>query len=354
MLIRPVLQNILTLVTTVYLSLFSAYLILRYMLGDGVWWLSLVNTFAYGWFLPLLILVPLALLLRQRRAVVRLAPVVAVAGLWFGSYYVPTPTVNADGPMLQVIAANVWGNNHDLSSIEDWLRETNADVLILQEISPTYATDNLPALLDLYPYQMNQVDETRWGGNLTLSRYPILEWEYVDLQLPNHAPPLRLVIDFEGQPVAIYNVHLAWPGHRKLRAPLPERWNTLYTQIVFGFDDQARNRQITNLLKHLETEPWPYIVGGDFNTSDQSMTYQQIAGVMIDSFRETGNGFQGSWPVSVVRGLPAFLPPLIRIDYIWHSDDFRAIDARLGHPIGSDHLPMLATLTLTESQQAGA
>jgi endonuclease/exonuclease/phosphatase (EEP) superfamily protein YafD len=40
------------------------------------------------------------------------------------------------------------------------------------------------------------------------------------------------------------------------------------------------------------------------------------------------------------------MPPLVRIDYVWHSDDFHAVEAALGPYLGSDHLPVTAALAL--------
>jgi endonuclease/exonuclease/phosphatase (EEP) superfamily protein YafD len=332
----------------IYLALLAIYLLLRGLFGDGFWWLSLVNTFAYAWFAPLAVLMPLALVLRHKQAAWRLMPVIALGGIWYAPYYLRRPVDVPPGKTIEVVAANVWGHNHDLTAVENWLRTADADLALLQEISPAYATSSLPNLRDVYPYQASITDDTRWGGNITLSRYPILSQEYVDLGIPNASFPLRVVIDVDGQPVAVYNVHLAWPGG-KVRLPLPSRLRNTYTNILFGFDDDMRNQEIRQLLKHLEAEPYPYIVAGDFNTSDQSATYSQIAAHMTDSFKEAGSGFAGSWPVSAARGLPGFVPPLIRIDYIWHSDGLRALDANIGPAIGSDHLPVRATLTLSEA-----
>lgn len=341
----------------IYLALLAIYLLLRGLFGDGFWWLSLLNTFAYAWFTPLAVLMPLALVLRHKQAAWRLMPVLALGGLWYAPYYLRRPVDVPAGKVISVVAANVWGHNHDLSRVENWLRTADADLAILQEISPSYTTTTLPGLLDMYPYQASAMDDHRWGGNITLSRYPILSREYVDLGLPKATFPLRVVIDVQGQPVAVYNIHLAWPGGTP-RLPLPRRLQTVYMQVLLGFDDDMRNQEIQRLLQHLETEPYPYIVAGDFNTSDQSATYGQIAVHMTDSFKAVGTGFAGSWPVSTARGLPGFLPPLIRIDYIWHSAAFRALDAHIGPAIGSDHLPVRATLTLSDAvrqiNQAGS
>lgn len=324
-----------------YLFVLVVYLLLRVIFGDRFWWLSLLNTFAHLLFLPLLLVVPLAILIRARQTILRMLPVMLIGGLWFGPYFLPKNLPAPSGTVIRVLTLNVWGNNHDLSHIETWVRNTNADIVLLQEISPTYATDSLPNLIDLYPYQFSQPDSTRWGGIITLSRYPIVENDYVDLKvLPD---PQRSVIDINGQRIAVYNVHLAWPvSDPRVTPPV----DSLYWRVALGFDDRERNVQITNLLDYLKKEPYPYLIGGDFNTSDQSATYNRLAAQMHDSFREAGVGFGGSWPVSAARGLPAFLPPLIRIDYLWHSDGFRTLEAHQPQPVGSDHLPLQVELEI--------
>jgi endonuclease/exonuclease/phosphatase (EEP) superfamily protein YafD len=46
-----------------------------------------------------------------------------------------------------------------------------------------------------------------------------------------------------------------------------------------------------------------------------------------------------------------FIPPLVRIDYIWHSAGLRALQAWQGPAIGSDHLPLQALLEFTPPRQ---
>lgn len=338
-------QYLITFSAGVYSAAVIVYLVLRLLFGDGFWWLLLVNTFAYLVFVPLLVLIPAALLVRARMAAFRLFLLAVIALLWFGPYYTPKPVRAASDTALHVLSLNVWGNNHHLDDIEAWVRGNNADIVLLQEISPAYANDGLANLRDLYPYQSVQPDPSRWGGNFTLSRYPILEETYVDLHTPGTPAPLRLVLDVAGQRVAVYNLHLAFPvGEPRFIAPL----DSFYLRVALDFDDRLRNRQISTLIEHLKTERYPFLVAGDFNTSDQSVTYGQLAALMRDSFREAGVGLGNSWPVSAARGLPAFIPPLIRIDYIWHSSDFRAIAAWQDAPVGSDHLPLHALLEFAD------
>jgi endonuclease/exonuclease/phosphatase (EEP) superfamily protein YafD len=46
-----------------------------------------------------------------------------------------------------------------------------------------------------------------------------------------------------------------------------------------------------------------------------------------------------------------FIPPLVRIDYIWHSAGLRALQAWQGPAIGSDHLPLQAILEFVPLRQ---
>jgi len=345
------LKTLFTLMVGLYVAALACYLILRALFGDRFWWLSLVNTFAYVLFLPLLVLLPLALLLGMRRNTLRLIPLALIGGLWFAPYYLPKSQMEASGQTLRVLTFNVWGHNKTMANTLAWVKDQDADIVLLQELIPYYVDKLLPDLYEVYPYHFAQEDEMRWRGalnsNFILSRYPIVDVQTIDLKTPDTANPLRIVLDVNGEFVAVYNVHLAWPGGSRTRLPIPRFLDSTYSRLALSYNDSPRNNQIANLLAHLENEPYPYIVGGDFNTSDQSPTYDQLAARMKDSFREAGAGFGGSWPVGSVRGMPAFIPPLVRIDYIWHSDHFRALEAQQGPPLGSDHLALVATLSLS-------
>ena len=60
---------------------------------------------------------------------------------------------------------------------------------------------------------------------------------------------------------------------------------------------------------------------------------------MHDSFREAAIGLGATWPANA-----APWPPLLRLDYVWHSDGLRAVSAETGPHLGSDHLPLVVTL----------
>lgn len=226
------------------------------------------------------------------------------------------------------------------------MRETGADVIVLQEIPAQYANHQIPELADIYPYQVSQPTATRWWGNLFLSRHPILSAE----DLPGEGVPAqqRFTIDWKGQTLAIYNIHFAMP----IGAPrLPGLKIHYVLQTSLSYNNSARNAEITRLLTRLDTEPHPYIVAGDFNMSEYAMIYDRIAETMQDSYREVNNDWGGTWPISVVEELPRFVPPLLRTDYVWHSEHFCTIEAQRGPTLGSDHLPLYADLMFLDEQR---
>ena len=61
-------------------------------------------------------------------------------------------------------------------------------------------------------------------------------------------------------------------------------------------------------------------------------------------YRDAGIGLGTTWPVLRSGWLGRLLPPLMRLDYIWHSAHFQVTDAQVGPALGSDHLPLIADL----------
>lgn len=334
-------RSLLTLVASLYALAMVIYFVLRFTVGDGFWWLSLLNAFACLLFLPLALLFPLALLLKQRIVLFQLLPFVVLGALWLGLQYLPKTHTAASGSVLNIVTFNVWGDNPRLDEVQAWLREVNADVVMLQEIPEHYANGGLSVLEDVYPYQF--VQDTRAWGNAILSRLPFIQTENFDLEGDGTLSHQRIVINVGDQTMALYNIHLLMPICDRPHFYLPIDNPVLH--VALRYDDGSRNQQIGRLLTTIETEKFPFVVAGDFNTSSQSVIYNTLAGQMKDSFSEAGVGLGGSWPVAVNGELPDFFPALIRVDYIWHSDHFQAVEANIGPKLGSDHLPVLATLS---------
>jgi endonuclease/exonuclease/phosphatase (EEP) superfamily protein YafD len=93
---------------------------------------------------------------------------------------------------------------------------------------------------------------------------------------------------------------------------------------------------------------FPIILGGDFNTSDQSQTYRLVDQYLNNAHWEASCGFGFTFPSSSSRLKRKFLVPLlIRIDHIFYSTHFIPTSSRtLNDSGGSDHLPVVAEFVM--------
>lgn len=336
----PAPARVLAFVAGFYGLALVVYLALRLALADSLWWLAFLHTFTPYYFAPLPVLIPLLLVAGARRMAVRLLPLALIGLLLYGPLWLPR-SIAADtrGQSIKVVTFNIMVLTHQFDRMADWLRATDADVILLQEVGGLEPEAIISALEDAYPYSINMEGTTQ----LAVSRYPVTDMALVDL---GSWFADRFVLDVNGAALAVYNVHMDMPRLREPRLPIIIPNELL--QLAMQYDETYRNSLIYALLDRLAGENLPHIVAGDFNTSDNALIYHEIAATMRDSFRETSTGLGATWPASAGDNdsLMDIIPPLVRIDYIWHSDHLRALSTQLGPDLGSDHLPLVAVLAL--------
>ena len=281
-------------------------------------WLNVLPVLYLG-ALPVLIF---GILVRHYSLVVGSALNVALAVYLFAPYFVADahPTnVPAD---ISVMTFNTIVNPVALGSA---MGEYGTDLVLIQET---------PGLSELQELEVAQDYTLIYGGerrgNAVFSKYPVLEERNISLEGGWEAQ--RLVVEVDGRELAVYNVHLLLPLNLR---PVE---STVGQLLGARYDERTRNAQIRVLLRELETEKLPYIVAGDFNLSEYSPVYSELAAVMRDSYREVGQGFGFSWHSSL-----AFL----RIDYIWHSSALTAVRSLRGKRFDSDHYPVVSELAWT-------
>lgn len=317
------------LVSTVYLILLSLYTASR-LLPNPLWWLELIHTFSLYLFVPL----PFVLLLSLRKSWRLLAGLSALLTLGVGVYLAPYFTLasRCDAPTLKVISYNM---RNDTSGFLDFLAREEASIVFIQENAEAYANVGVSELLEAYPYQFSQAEV--WG-NMILSKYPVVASE--NLETLGYSLPQRAVVNVEGQEIAVYNLHLTWP----IVEPRVDLSTPFFAvNALSRYDETVRNVQLEQLLALLEAETLPWLAVGDFNTSAFSPVYDDMRRHMNDAHREVGFGLGLTWPAPANE---LRLPPLLRIDYVWHSDDFMACSSRRAEALASDHFPIVATLAL--------
>ncbi|EBA11403.1 endonuclease/exonuclease/phosphatase family protein [Roseobacter sp. CCS2] len=232
---------------------------------------------------------------------VRLRLMLAAAVLLGAGTTVPMLVGTADADDLRIYSKNMWFGNRELDALAADIRDSGADVVTLQEVSPT----NRPMLADLrdiYPHQ-HLCSFSGWNGIAVLSREPI-----VQTKCSHRRAVAAAQINMGQGPVWVASVHLSWP-------------------FPYG---NARSAEVASDV--LETLESPVVMAGDFNIFPwaQSVQSMQHAAALRVA--------QPVRPTFDLRGVPLLL------DHVHAPGGGTAQYRGL---LGSDHLGVLADVSLT-------
>ncbi len=296
------------------------------------------------WWLPALPLAFAALLL-HRRALLLLLGVM----LWFAYGFLdwrPGQDAVTGETALNVMTYN--RGQHMNQSLKPFKEATLPDIIVLQEAygrAAGYAAD--PDYADL-PHTRNL------GEHTLLSRYPVLEEKMLPA-LPGQSPKaVRFVIDWKGQKIALYSVHLQTPrevlGHQVRGGflygilGLPGTpWAGKRQQMQTFWDGQIADAEI--ILKAVREDPLPTLLAGDFNSPHVGYVHRLITRELQDSHAEAGQGFGLSFPGSTHNPL-SMGGPWLRIDYVFASRHWQVEHCVTEADRRSQHRALTSTVTL--------
>jgi vancomycin resistance protein VanJ len=309
----------------------TVLLFLRFVIGErpiinGIYSpVGMLNSMFVIALLPALVTLLLCLLLRRpQSAALQLLPVVMLVVTYGGNFTPRSSTVRAEGETLSVLSYNLLYTNARYDKVIEIIRDADADVIALQELNREASAILSEEFRAEYPYQaLYPVNRYAVGGGV-LSRYPIVDeeaWEDVMMQQ-------RVVLQVEDDTITLFNVH----------PPVP---------VLYGANVTLRSEVIGRILADISEVEGRTLVIGDFNMGDVSEDYERVIDMgFTDAFRTAGYGFGLSFPDWTWRGgVYRFMPPLSRIDYVFYSDGFEAVEAWTSDTSGSsDHRPVYAKL----------
>jgi vancomycin resistance protein VanJ len=343
--VRLFLLRVFQLVAAVYVSLVLAWAITHPFLGDATWWLFILNAFSVYLFWPAPLVLLMALLLRRRLLAISLGLVLMAGLIGHGWALVPKfPSAPTSAPRLRVMTFNTLFVSQNAAKTLNAIREANADVVSLQELNPIIANALQSELLSEYPHQ---VLHPTWGSNGLglIGRYPlsVLNPQGFNFEAWGDAP-LFASLNFNGQAITLINAHPAATSLGDLD----------WIEVSI----RSRDAQVTSLAEYAKTRTEPVIIAIDLNATPQNDPYRILSSVLVDSWSEAGWGLGHTFPGAATpggsrptrRGRPIVPMWLVRIDYVWHSHHFVAMDVATG-PFDeqSDHQPLVATLALVKS-----
>jgi endonuclease/exonuclease/phosphatase (EEP) superfamily protein YafD len=278
-----------------------------------------------------LLLACLVALVRSRRTPFVAVAVAVVAGLaalgLVGQGWTLAPLFAggaAGEPDLTVMTSNLEFGRGDAATVVRTVASDEVDVLVLEEVTPGGLTRLLGAgLADLLPHRVG-VPLAGAAGTMVFSGYPLA------------APaPFRLAnggLDIEvaaPAPFRLLAVHTAQPLGG------PSLWRTDLTSV--------RRRALSAV------DRGPTIAAGDFNATLDHEPLRAVLGTGLrDAAEQAGSGWQPTWPT---RYRDTLAPrPMLTIDHVLVSEDYRAIRTRTVSVPHTDHLALVAELRLGKDE----
>jgi vancomycin resistance protein VanJ len=281
--------------------------------------------------LPGVVLVAVAALARDGRAVVLFA-LPAVTCVWaYGGAFLPSSPPEVE-PDLRVVAFNtfvgVTGSDHVLEVIDDH----GPDVVLLQEVFGDREDELTAALADRYPHaRFDRSDGV--GAVAVLSRHPITAVTPVGEATDRSRGTSIVTLDVAGRAVQVGSVHLI--------SPCPTCGPSVLERVEL--EDDVRSAEVGAVLAALDPEV-PAILGGDLNSNDRGTAYRRLVGEGFDDAqRDAGRGMGFTWPAD--RGVP----PFVRLDWIL-TRGLTATSASVGDAGGSDHRPVVVDVAFDSEE----
>jgi endonuclease/exonuclease/phosphatase (EEP) superfamily protein YafD len=230
---------------------------------------------------------------------------------WYAGSVTP-----AGSNQLKVLYANVLSSNREHDRLLALIQREQPDIVALLETSSQWL-EALKALEEDYPYSYTVPREDNFGVAL-LSRLSLSGAKHIDSP-PLGYPTVLARIDVDGATVTLITTH---------------------PMIPVGADNfSARNQQLRSIEKVVTATTGHVILVGDLNTSMWDRRYRHLEDATSLRNARRGHGILPTWPT--------FMPPaMIPIDHVLVSERIGIKDIRIGPRIGSDHLPLVVTVTL--------
>ena len=215
-------------------------------------------------------------------------------------------------------SANIQKTNKNFYRLVAGLKETNADILFLLEVTEE-SIDPLQSVIRTYPYHYVNLNLGESGtGAVLMSKFPIVNSKVI--KYSEHGNMLvKATLDINNNKVMFYGVHLPRPA--------------------YADEYSMRSEQALSLAEQIGVQSVPVILAGDLNSSPYTPIFKQLLKRSGLKDSREGFGWQPSWPT--------YFPLLwLPIDHIFVSTEIRVHNRATGTYLGSDHYPVFAELSI--------
>jgi endonuclease/exonuclease/phosphatase (EEP) superfamily protein YafD len=232
------------------------------------------------------------------------------------------PDAACGGAGFTVVTANLQYSNRDSRPFLDWLATHPADLVVVQEVTASWAHDL--SQIARYPNHRFLVREDPYGIGV-LSRWPLESIAPRDLAADG-LPSLTGRVGIQGGTLRFVALHTRWP-------------------ILPGLA-RARDRALASAAALVRSEDGPVVALGDLNLTAYSPEFARFLGAAGLHDAMNGSRWQPTW-------MAGFWPLALGIDHVLVSRDLCVESARVGPAIGSDHRQVIARMRFASPPPGG-
>ena len=328
---------------------------------------------AYGPILLVNILFILFWLLVKKRLALISSIAILIGFVPLSNYFQINPTfskINPPEPHIRVVSQNVklfgWYNwSENIANRDDMmssLEKINGDIYCFQEFFHNsgpgiFETKELLKLVLDAPHVYDEytatVGKTQHYGIAIYSKYPMVNTGQIRFEgeKNNNMCIYTDVVVYEDT-IRIYNVHAASIRFTDTHYAVVKELSSQKEKAKIEISDfvgiakrmanayRRRAQQVEKIKAHALESPYPVIICGDFNDTPVSYSYATISDGLEDAFKVSGSGIGSTY----IGAFPSF-----RIDYIFHSTEYKSGNYTTHPEEVSDHRAISCDLYLEES-----
>lgn len=293
------------------LAVANAVVSLAAFFGGLFWLLDLPAAFRPQLTLMSLILGGLLVLGRWRKTAIAVGLVALVNLIVVSPLFLPGE--RAATSQLRILSFNVLASNENYAQVVAFIRQSEADLVVLHEASLPW--EEALAAADLrYVISVNRHPDDIFSS---------------------------IVLAPEGAMVDSYGFRLADP--RAVSIEMPSGVSVLAIHPLSPYNEERadlRDRQLQWAGEWVGRQNGPVIIAGDFNASPFSYPYRRLRA--STGLRDSARGY------GLELSYPAEESPFsqVSIDHLLYSDGLEIADRVLGPSLGSDHYPLTVDLAV--------
>lgn len=253
---------------------------------------------------------------------------------------------------IKIATYNVHGTptdafNFDLKMVMKYFNSEGVDIICFQEFCDNEGA-RTDSIFSVYPYSV--IHSQNKGMQLAVfSKYPLENSKFLSFENTANCA-MSVDVDFKQSGFKILNVHFQTTNLNQSKTEIARVKNLgiedpegkqAFDIVMQRISDNASRRaeQVVAVRKVIDStmQKKPMIVCGDFNDTPASYTYHAISKGLVDGFKTAGSGYGYTYKS---------LYKIFRIDYMFYTPNFTAIEYVSPNVVWSDHNPVILSLAI--------